>query len=57
MKLMQVTADWSQKNKKEASAAAADWLGLAPEVIAKAEMDFSTKVTKIRVTQLFMSTC
>lgn len=46
VKLMQVTADWSQKNKKEASAAAADWLGLAPEVIAKAEMDFSTKVTK-----------
>ena len=30
----------------DAAAETADWLGLEPEVIAKAEMEFSTRVTK-----------
>lgn len=46
VRLLTVTSDWCQKNKKEAAVEAANWLGLEPEVIAQAQMEFSTKVTK-----------
>ena len=46
VRLLTVSSEWCQKNKKEAAAEAANWLGLEPEVIARAEMEFSTKVTK-----------
>ena len=46
VRLLTVASDWCQKNKMDAAAETADWLGLEPEVIAKAEMEFSTRVTK-----------
>ncbi len=46
VRLLAAASDWCRKNKKEAAAETANWLGLEPEVIARAEMEFSTKVTK-----------
>ena len=46
VKLLTVSSEWCAKNTKDAAVEAANWLGLEPEVIAKAHMEFSTKVTK-----------
>ena len=46
VKLLANSSRWCEKNKKEAAVEAANWLGLEPEVIARAHMEFSTKVTK-----------
>lgn len=44
--LLTMTSKWCQNNKHEAAAAASDWLGIPAPVIEKADMEFSTKVTK-----------
>ncbi len=46
VKLLSMTSDWCQNNKHEASIAASEWLGVPAPVIEKADMEFSTKVTK-----------
>lgn len=45
VKLLTLTSAWCQKNKQEAAAAASDMIGVDANVIAKAHMEFSTKVT------------
>ncbi len=46
VKLLTMTSKWCGKNKLEAAQAASDWLGVPTSVIAKADMEFSTTVTK-----------
>lgn len=45
VRLITVASEWCSANKEAGAAEAAAWLGLEPEVIARAEMEFSTKVT------------